>query len=305
MTTTMKLAVVKILYKKGDRNRMSNYRPISLLCADYKLLAKIVTNRMRPVLNSVIEKDQQGFIKEGDITGNLILVKEIIQYCNEEDVEGALILMDFKKAYDRVDREFMIKTLKQMNFGPDFIQYIEALYSDVGSVIEVNNELSSVVMTRGGVRQGCPLSPFLFICVLELMAIAVRESESVKGIVEPVSGREDKISLFADDSCICLREPNEQLKEARMTMKKYEDASGSALHEGKTMILKIGSTRKQVMTNTQIGVKLTILKEGAREKYLGDVIGNEVTEEQRFDKATEKMKKVGARWNRENITGRA
>ena len=68
------------------------------------MLAKIVTNRMRPVLNSVIEKDQQGFIKEGDITGNLILVKEIIQYCNEEDVEGALILMDFKKAYDRVDR---------------------------------------------------------------------------------------------------------------------------------------------------------------------------------------------------------
>ena len=198
----------------------------------------------------------------------------------------------------------MIKTLKQMNFGPDFIQYIEALYSDVGSVIEVNNELSSVVMTRGGVRQGCPLSPFLFICVLELMAIAVRESESVKGIVEPVSGREDKISLFADDSCICLREPNEQLKEARMTMKRYEDASGSALHEGKTMILKIGSTRKQVMTNTQIGVKFTILKEGAREKYLGDVIGNEVTEEQRFDKNTEKMEKVGDRWNRDNFPAR-
>jgi hypothetical protein len=50
------------------------------LCADYKLLAKIVTSRMRPVLNSVIEKDQQGFIKDGDISGNLILVKEIIEY---------------------------------------------------------------------------------------------------------------------------------------------------------------------------------------------------------------------------------
>jgi hypothetical protein len=67
-----------------------------------------------------------------------------------------------------------------------------------------------------------------------------------------------------------------------MTMKNYEQASGSKLYEGKTMILKLGNTRKKVMTNRQIGVKFTILEDEAREKYLGDVIGNDVTEEQRF-----------------------
>jgi hypothetical protein len=159
MTWTMRMAVVKIIYKKGEK-KMSNYRPISILCADYKLMAKIVTNRMRPVLNSVIENDQQGFIKEGDITGNLILVKEIIQYCNEEEVAGAMILMDFKKAYDRVDRGLMIRTLERMNFGPEFIQLIETLYEDVRAVIEVNDELTAEMTTGGGVRQGCPLSPF-------------------------------------------------------------------------------------------------------------------------------------------------
>jgi hypothetical protein len=99
----MRTAVVKLLFKKGEKNKMSNYRPISLLCADYKMLAKIITERMKPVLTSVIEKAQQGFIKDGNIVGSLILVKEIIEYCNEENVEGALILMDFKKAYDRIE----------------------------------------------------------------------------------------------------------------------------------------------------------------------------------------------------------
>jgi hypothetical protein len=309
MTWTMRMAVVKIIYKKGERNKMSNYRPISILCADYKLLAKIVTNRMRPVLNSVIQNDQQGFIQEGDITGNLILVKEIIQYCNEEGIEGSLILMDFKKAYDRVDRGLMIKTLEAMNFGPDFIQLIQTLYEDVMAVIEVNDELTGEIGTGGGVRQGCPLSPFLFICILELMAIAVRENTEVQGIVlvEPVTGKEDKISLFADDSAICLGKPHEQAKEARITMKRYEEASGSELHDGKTMIMKIGSTRKRVMTNMQIEVKFTILEDEAKEKYLGDVVGNEVTEKERFEDRIEKMKKIGNRWNRENVTvyGRA
>jgi hypothetical protein len=115
--------------------------------------------------------------------------------------------MDFKKAYDRVDRGLMIRTLQSMNFGPDLIQLIETLYEDVMAVIEVNDELTTEMTTGGGVRQGCPLSPFLFICILELMAIAVRNNKHVQGIAEPVSGKEDKISLFADDSATCLGKP--------------------------------------------------------------------------------------------------
>ena len=67
---------------------------------------------MKQVLNSVIANDQQGFIKDGVITGNLILVKEVIEYCNELNEEGAVVMMDFMKAYDRVDRDVMMEVLK-------------------------------------------------------------------------------------------------------------------------------------------------------------------------------------------------
>ena len=76
---------------------------------------------MRDVLKSIIDVDQQGFIKDGDITGNIILVKEIAEYCNKTDSEGYIIMMDFMKAYDRVSREALRETLAEMNLASSLL----------------------------------------------------------------------------------------------------------------------------------------------------------------------------------------
>ena len=220
MTMTMRMAVVKLIFKKKDARKMSNYRPISVLCADYKMMAKIVAERMKKVLTSVIDNDQQGFIKDGDITGNLILVKEIIEFCNESGGAGAVLMMDFKKAYDRVSRETMVRVLKEMNFGEGLLRIVETMYNEVGARIEVNGQLTEELQTGGGVRQGCPLSPYLFICVLEIMAISVRENEKIEGIVEPESGKEFKISLFADDAAIMWGSQRNRRKKRERTWRR-------------------------------------------------------------------------------------
>ena len=173
---------MKLIFKKAERKRIENYRPISLLCVDYKILAKIVTERMKKVLKQVIEVEQQGFIKDGDIKGNLLLVKEIIEYCNEEEKEGFLIMMDFMKAYDRVDREAIVETLRAMNFGEKIMDMVKLLYSESTAKVVINGDLGEAFETKGGVKQGCPLSPYLFILVLELMAIEMRESPDIEGI---------------------------------------------------------------------------------------------------------------------------
>ena len=134
------------------------------------------------MLTRLVGAEQQGFIPGGDIAGNLLLVKEIIAHCDEEDMEGAMIMMDFMKAYDRVDRDTVMETMKAMNIGEGFRNMVQLLYAGSTARVVVNGEMGEEFRTEGGVRQGCPLSALLFIIVLELMAIEMRESEEIEGI---------------------------------------------------------------------------------------------------------------------------
>ena len=90
--------IVKLLFKKGDRRQIGNYRPISLAYTDYKILAKVITEKLKSMLNDIICIEQQGFNKGRNITGNLILVREIIEYCKENNVEAYMIMMELKNA---------------------------------------------------------------------------------------------------------------------------------------------------------------------------------------------------------------
>ena len=333
MTETMRTSIVKLLFKKNDRKRIGNYRPISLLCSDYKILAKIVTERMKKVLTQLIGVEQQGFVEEGDIAGNLLLVKEMIEYCNEEDIEGSMIMMDFMKAYDRIDRGAMMETLKTMGFGDKIIGTVKVLYAQSIARLVMNGEMGEIFETKGGVRQGCPLSPYLFIIVLELMAIAMRESAEIDGIKtksedaanrgpeqeqdkdkneikfsitshshiqDQKDSKDDRISMFADDSATAVGK-SEQIVEAREIIRTYEKATGSKLHEGKTMVYRMGPTRNEKMTNKSIGVKFKIMEDEDSEAYLGDVIGNQVGEKTRFEPILSKVGKLADAWNKENI----
>ncbi len=103
---------------------------------------------MKTVLKYVVGTEQQGFIFDGDILGSL-LVKEMIEYCADEEIEAMLILMDFENAYDRVDRQTMIETMRSMNFGEQFITKVELLYTDSMARAIVNGEMGEGFKTEG------------------------------------------------------------------------------------------------------------------------------------------------------------
>ena len=175
-------SVVKLLFKKGDRRLIGNYRPLSIAYTDYKILAKVITERLKPMLNDIIRTEQQGFIQGGDITGNLMLVKEIIEYCEEHNIEAYIIMIDFMKAYDRIDKATIIETLEKMNISKTVINLVQLLYKDSTAILILNDEKGNKFKTKGGVRQGYPLSPYLFIIVLELMAIEMRVNKQMKSL---------------------------------------------------------------------------------------------------------------------------
>ena len=123
---------------------------------------------------------------------------------------------------------------------------------------------------------------------------------------EPISKRTDKVSLFADDSALAVTNLHTSIPQSKITINNYEKSTGGKLHDSKTNILLLGAARNKGITNKQLAVKFTVMADDEHEKYLGDIIGNTVTEEQRFKKAKESMKKIAKRWQIENpgIEGR-
>ena len=136
----------------------------------------------------------------------------------------------------------MLEVLEAMGFGEDFLRYVTTMYNNAEAQIEVNDDLSESFVTGGGVRQGCPLSPFLFICALELMANEIRQDARVEGVQEPESKSSDKISLFADDSA-AFAGNFEEIRWEREDVAWYEKATASKLNDPKSTTILLGKLR--------------------------------------------------------------
>ena len=149
------------LLKKGGRHvceDLDDYRPITLLNTELKILARVLANRLQLVISDLIGPEQNYAVKGSSIQDNLHLIREIIEGIKEDD-EAALINLDQSKAFDRVDHQFLATVLETAGFEPMFRKWISILYHNPQAVVQVNGKCSF--------RQGCPLSPLLYILALE------------------------------------------------------------------------------------------------------------------------------------------
>ena len=134
---------------------------------------------------------------------NIRLISDLIEYMENEKLPGAILFIDFKKAFDSLEWDLMHKALELFGFGETFRRWIRVFYNNVQSCV-VNNGFSTGWFTlQRGIRQGCPLSTALFVLSIELLAINVRNTEKIKGITIPPNF-EKRISGFADDTTLFL-----------------------------------------------------------------------------------------------------
>ena len=117
-----------------------------------------------------------------------------------------MVMVDFEKVFDTISWSFLYKTLEYFNFGQTFIHYIKLLYTSPVSCVTNNGFHTQFSNIKRGVRQGCPISTLLFILCVEMLAIAIREHNDIKGI--PIGKKEIKITQFADDTCLYLNGSN-------------------------------------------------------------------------------------------------
>lgn len=167
LSYTQKQSIFSLIFKKGDADNLENWRPISLLNTDYKIAAKILSNRLQSVLPHIISQDQQGYIKNRNISFNIRQIQDVIDFINTSEMknEGIILFLDFKKAFDTVKWPFMISTLEKFGFKENFIKWIKTLYKNANACIANNGWISDHFYISQGVRQDAP-SPLF--CLLWL-----------------------------------------------------------------------------------------------------------------------------------------
>ena len=180
--------LLRLIHKKDDRRLPKNWRPISLLNTDYKLASKVITERLKKVMSSVVHEDQTCGVVGRTIFSNLHLVRDTLDFIDKTNEPAILLTLDQEKAFDRVDHEFMLRVLRKFGFGPSFCNWVQIFYAHAFSRILVNGALSSPVYLRRGVRHGCPLSPLLYVLVSEVLSTQIRNCSEIEGFLFPGAG---------------------------------------------------------------------------------------------------------------------
>ena len=199
LSPSQRTGVITLLHKRGDRLEMKNWRPITLLCVDYKIAAKAIANRLLAVLHLVIHTDQSCGVPGRNPNENSRLLKDIVYHANANNIGAAVLSLDQEKAFDRVEWSYLHRVLKQMNFGVSFSKWVSLFYSQIFSSILVNGEQTQAFKVTRGVRQGCPLSPLLYVIIAETVACAIRANPLIGGYLLP-NGQQAKICQYADDT---------------------------------------------------------------------------------------------------------
>ena len=183
MSSSQKQAVITLIEKKGkDRVFLENWRPISLVNVDAKIMSKVIASRIKNVLPEIIHHNQTGFVKDRYIGETIRSIYDIMDYTVEENIPGLMIFIDFEKAFDSVEWDFLFECLESFNFGPNFLNWVKTFYKNIQSCTINNGTASNYFVLERGIRQGDPLSPYLFIVVVETLAIAIRQNKEIKGI---------------------------------------------------------------------------------------------------------------------------
>jgi len=237
---SQRCGIIKLIPKKdADPNLIKNWRPLTLLNCDYKIALKAIANQIKTVLPMLISDDQSGFIKNRCIRDIIRPLDSVIQYTANKNIPGLLLFLDFEKAFDSLEWSFIKKSLQHFGFGPSLSKWVRLFYCKTESCILSNGWTSNFFELSRGVRQGCPLSPYLFILSVEILAEAIRIKREITGI--KIQDTEFKLRQYAEDETLILDGFEESFKASRTLIEAFSKISGLKLNDRKTGALWIGS----------------------------------------------------------------
>ncbi len=295
------------IYKKKDKREIGNYRPITVLNVDYKVMTKTLAARLAASVPSIIHPDQAGFIAGRQIFDHVKLAKLMIDLAEAEEANGVIVALDQEKAYDRVDHGYLWATLEHVGCPPSLIRTMKALYEGAESVVIVNGVVSRAFRVTRGVRQGDPMSCLLFDVAIEPLACAIRKSE-LRGMYIPGEAERLITTLFADDTTVYLDE-KDSYRDLEGILGNWCRAARAKFNLGKTEIIPVGSPeyRRNVVESRRMGTGadafpdgVHVAVEGEAVRMLGAWIGNGVDGAHQWAQMLDTIGDSLKRWGRRN-----
>lgn len=300
--------VIVLIPKIKHPQELTQFRPISLCNVLYKICSKVLANRLRLVLDDIISEEQSAFVPGRLITDNVLVAYETIHYLKrKKGVTGACaVKLDMAKAYDRVEWPYLRSIMLKLGFSENWVSLIMRCVETVKLSVRVNGHFSEIFSPTRGIRQGDPISPYLFLLCAEGLSSMLKFSGPnylAKGIRVGIHAPWVSHLLFADDHLLFTQASSNGAQRLMNILQTYQNGSGQMVNIAKSAIFFSGNCQESVKGEM---MQITgVNTEALCEKYLGlpTAVGRSTKEA--FEHIPSKIRGLMGGWSEKMLSGAA
>ncbi|KAJ9558860.1 LOW QUALITY PROTEIN: hypothetical protein OSB04_013474 [Centaurea solstitialis] len=275
---------------------LSDFRPISLIGVIYKVVSKVLAHRLKKVIGKVVSDPQSAFIKDRNILDGVLIANEVVDFIRNRKRKGLIFKVDFEKAYDTVDWNFLLETMNRMGFGKKWIGWIAACLNSSSMSVLVNGSPTKEFLMGKGLRQGDPLAPFLFLLVAENLHLLVEEAKEkglFGGLLIGNEGLEISHLQYADDAIFFAKWSLRNIRNLIKILDCFHAISGLKINMRKSKIFGLGVQEEEVHSWAMgvgcVGGSLPF-------SYLGIPVGASMSKKLNWRPVVEKVRSRLASW---------
>ncbi|GJV13201.1 RNA-directed DNA polymerase, eukaryota, reverse transcriptase zinc-binding domain protein [Tanacetum coccineum] len=292
---------IALIPKIPDANMVKDFRPISLIGSLYKIIAKILANRLVVVLGDIVNEVQSAFIADRQILDGPFILNEVLQWCKSKKKQSLIFKVDFEKAYDSVRWDFLDEVLKKFGFGDKWCTWIQScLRSSRGSII-INGSPTAEFQFHKGLKQGDPLSPFLFILIMESLHLSfqrVVDARMFKGITLSSSLMLSHM-FYADDVIFVGQWCDDNINTLVQVLECFFHASGLHINMNKSKLMGVLVDDEKVK---QAASKLGCLILKPPFSYLGSKVGGSMHRIQAWNEVVDRVYARLSKWKMKTLS---
>jgi len=229
---------IALIPKAEESNTPDKYRPIALCNIIYKIISKVIATRLKPLLPLIISSEQSGYVEGRQITDGIILTHEIIHSLKQSKKPGMMLKIDLSKAFDSLSWVYIQKILTAFGFAPSWVRWVVNILSSLFFSMLINGIPSPTFRPSRGIRQGDPLSPFLFVIMAEGLGRSIKYalySRRLKGL-SFLNSHTFSHQQFVEDNMLFGHPSVQEARLLKTILSNFSEASRALINQVKSQI---------------------------------------------------------------------